>query len=651
MQSPEMLDHFEILRGEDGKLWELGRGAMGVTYKGWDTKLKCPVALKLIHSWLLDHENSRERFKREARAAAHLRHPNIAAAGLLGKTDDGGLYYSMEFCDGPTLQAEVVAQGCFGAATAIEVALQVSRALVAAERQHIVHRDIKPANLMLVRTRGKDLLVKVIDFGLARHTAPSPGQVFATLTAGGFMGTVQYASPEQLAEKKLDSRSDIYSLGACLWFMLTGRPMFSGPVASIMAQVFSAEPAWSELQAHPEPVVALMKRLLAKAPADRPAHAHELRNALDDCLRTLHGETGPRRRRKPFLKEGLPGAPEHRVQRPATVIVSHPPGHRPPPPRKARALPVAVPAPANLILGFCRPIREVYRDALGVVMQGEDTRSNKPVRVRLCDLALLSDLTLRRLFVDLARGLFAKPHSALPKILGCGGHAGAWAVVSEPIEGVDAHQVIQARGKLMPVEALDLLTPVADAMAHAEKYGLAAFDLGLDAVRITSQSKPGSEPSLLNTHLSCWGGLQVTLDVLSADIAHPENMDVDAEGEAPALVPTVGPDIVRPDEVPHTGTEAMALAGLLHEMLGSKPPALGQYVPNPRLNEAANQVLRQATDGSVSDGASFIRKLRRALGLKPPVTPSAPEVPKVHIAKLGPAPPSRKSTPSPPSAS
>jgi len=209
---------YEIDCREDGRLYELGRGAMGVTYRATDTSLQRKVALKIIKTDIAERSaDARERFMREARAAAALRHENIATIHHFGmRLETGQYFYAMELIEGETLEERVRRTGPLDALTTIKIAQQVTSALAAAEKHGVVHRDLKPANLMLVSPDGetsnnKKLLVKIIDFGLAKaiHTATDP----KSLTHGRFVGTPAFASPEQFEHSALDVRSDIYSLG------------------------------------------------------------------------------------------------------------------------------------------------------------------------------------------------------------------------------------------------------------------------------------------------------------------------------------------------------------------------------------------------------------------------------------------------------
>ncbi|HWX76840.1 MAG TPA: serine/threonine-protein kinase, partial [Candidatus Acidoferrales bacterium] len=224
-------EHYQLLTNSDGSLMELGRGTMGVTYKAFDKNLYCYVALKVIAASLLDSENAAERFLREARVAARLRHRNVASVFHLGKHGDS-YFYAMEFIDGETVYSRVKREGPVDCVFGLDIAQQVACALIAAEEQQLVHRDIKPSNLMLVRESDGEILAKVIDFGLVK-SAVAESSSAGHLTVRGFVGTPYFASPEQLDRQAEDIRSDIYSLGVTLWYMLTGKPTFMGSMASV----------------------------------------------------------------------------------------------------------------------------------------------------------------------------------------------------------------------------------------------------------------------------------------------------------------------------------------------------------------------------------------------------------------------------------
>jgi serine/threonine protein kinase/Tfp pilus assembly protein PilF len=281
---------YEIDRREDGSLYELGRGAMGLTYRATDTSLQRKVALKIIQIDIAERSaDARERFMREARAAAALRHENIATVYQFGmRFETGQYFYAMELIEGETLDERVHRAGPLDARTTIEIAQQITSALAAAEKHGLVHRDLKPANLMLVSPDGetsnnKKLLVKIIDFGLAKavHTETNP----KSLTHDRFVGTPAFASPEQFEHSALDVRSDIYSLGETLWFALTGKTPFSGRTVEEIrrAQKSNVLPIEQLKAAHvPHRLTSLLESMLAFEPASRPG-TQELAAHLRRC--------------------------------------------------------------------------------------------------------------------------------------------------------------------------------------------------------------------------------------------------------------------------------------------------------------------------------------------------------------------------------
>src|SRR6266403_2015608 len=284
---------YEIDCHADGSFCELGRGAMGVTYRATDTSLRRKVALKIIKTDIAERSaDARERFVREARAAAALRHENIATIHQFGmRLETGQYFYAMELIEGETLDERVRRAGLLNARTAIKIAQQVTSALAAAEKCGLVHRDLKPANLMLVSLDGETahvtndtkLLVKIIDFGLAKavHTQTDP----KSLTHDRFVGTPAFASPEQFEHSALDVRSDIYSLGETIWFAVTGKTPFGGHSVEEIhrAQQSKVLPIEQLKAAHvPSRLRSLLGSMLAFEPASRPGTS-ELAARLQRC--------------------------------------------------------------------------------------------------------------------------------------------------------------------------------------------------------------------------------------------------------------------------------------------------------------------------------------------------------------------------------
>src|SRR6516225_2151792 len=165
-QAPKRFEHYELVTGEDGKPTELGRGAMGVTYKAFDIDLHCPVTLKVISEKYLGDESARLRFLREARAAASVRHPDVASVFHLGRTGSS-YFYAMEFVEGETLEKLIKRSGRLEVKLALEIATQVAAGLAAVYEQNLVHRDIKPSNIMVRLKEEGGVTAKIIDLGVA----------------------------------------------------------------------------------------------------------------------------------------------------------------------------------------------------------------------------------------------------------------------------------------------------------------------------------------------------------------------------------------------------------------------------------------------------------------------------------------------------
>lgn len=218
---------------------ELGKGGMGVVYRAEDTKLDRTVALKLLAPHMLASEADRARFYREARAAAALHHPNIATVFEIDEADDGRPFIAMEFIEGAQLD-EGLSDKPLQVERAVAIASQIAEALKAAHDRGIVHRDIKSANVMLT----KEGTAKVLDFGLAKTDASTK-----LTQMGSTVGTIAYMSPEQARGEEVDHRTDLWSLGAVLFEMLTGQLPFPGSYEQAVV--------YGILNAEPEPLTAL----------------------------------------------------------------------------------------------------------------------------------------------------------------------------------------------------------------------------------------------------------------------------------------------------------------------------------------------------------------------------------------------------------
>lgn len=267
----------------------LGAGGMGEVYRATDTKLRREVALKVLPQSVAIDPERMARFEREVQLLAALNHPNIAA--IYGLEDsDSTRALVIELVEGPTL-AERIAQGPIPIEEALPIARQIAEALEYAHERGIVHRDLKPANVKIT----PDGAVKVLDFGLAKalnedsvntDISNSPTLTAAATKAGFILGTAAYMSPEQARGKSVDRRSDVWSFGAVLFEMLTGKMAFQGEtISDTLAAVIRAEPDWTLLPSNlPRGIRALLLRCLHKDPRQRLQSIGEARIALDNAL-------------------------------------------------------------------------------------------------------------------------------------------------------------------------------------------------------------------------------------------------------------------------------------------------------------------------------------------------------------------------------
>ena len=269
-----------LILGNYVVLDKLGQGGMGVVLKAEHRRLKRLVALKVMSASVVKTPDALKRFHREVEAAAKLRHPNVVA------TDDadeakGTHFLVMEYVEGSDLSVLVKKQGPLSVDQAIQCILQAAKGLEFAHSQGVVHRDIKPANLLL-DSKGT---VKILDMGLARIEGDSGAQGELTST-GAVMGTVDYMAPEQaISTKHADARSDVYSLGISLWYLLTGRCVYDGDsmMAKLLAHRDAPIPSLSAMNSEvPATVEAVFRKMVAKQPGDRY-------QTMTDVIRALEG--------------------------------------------------------------------------------------------------------------------------------------------------------------------------------------------------------------------------------------------------------------------------------------------------------------------------------------------------------------------------
>ncbi len=290
-----MTDHDQSM---DGRVIEdryrivehLGEGGMGAVYIAEDTKLRKRVALKIIRRELLGDDEVAGRFEREALVSAQIEHPNIATALDYGRLPEGGAYIILQLVKGQSLSALLSKRKKLTWPEACEIAAQVADALAAAHAKKIIHRDLKPDNVLLERRDDGGVMIKVLDFGIARVTDPGHDatQANTALTrVGTVMGTPGYMAPEQAMGEVVDGRADLYALGVVLWEMIVGEVPFAGPdlTAIVTRQLTETLPTLGAAAGDPSvpaSLNALVASLLARQLADRPVTVADVRDALRD---------------------------------------------------------------------------------------------------------------------------------------------------------------------------------------------------------------------------------------------------------------------------------------------------------------------------------------------------------------------------------
>jgi eukaryotic-like serine/threonine-protein kinase len=273
-QHPEMLGRlgrYDIER-------VIGSGGMGIVLKAHDSELNRPIAIKMLAPHLAHVGAARERFAREGRAAAAVVHEHVVA--IYGVESGGPVpFLVMQYVPGRSLQARVDEDGPLGVEEILRIGVQAASGLAAAHRQGLVHRDVKPSNILLENSVERAVLT---DFGLARAIDD------ASLTQTGILaGTPHYMSPEQATGGPIDHRSDLFSLGAVLYFMATGHPPFRGASAlGVLHRICSEvhRPAWQRNKSIPDELSDVIDRLLAKKPARRWTSAEEVQQQLAHIL-------------------------------------------------------------------------------------------------------------------------------------------------------------------------------------------------------------------------------------------------------------------------------------------------------------------------------------------------------------------------------
>jgi serine/threonine protein kinase len=278
-----------ILDGKYQLISRLGAGGMGTVYRARRVHIGDDVAVKVLHTKYVAEHDAIERFRREARAAAQLRHPNVVVIYDYGEAPDAGVlgYIVMELVEGQSLGDILKREGRLKPERAIALMRQICAGVGAAHKRNIIHRDLKPDNIVVLPSDGNDEeTVKVVDFGLAKLRDKLGLDAHSLTQTGMIMGTPYYMSPEQCRGDDLDSRADVYSLGAILFEMLVGDRLFNAPSAAavIVKHLMDPAPLLPNIDQLPPALTTICSRALSKEATDRQADASELAREINAAL-------------------------------------------------------------------------------------------------------------------------------------------------------------------------------------------------------------------------------------------------------------------------------------------------------------------------------------------------------------------------------
>ena len=493
---------------------------------------------------------------------AKIKHPNVAAAYHLSECSHG-LFFAMEFCDGPNLQEFVEANGPMSCGDALKACQHVSSALQAAQKVQLVHRDVKPSNLILVKDEQQNTITKVIDFGLARKF----GEDDATsndLTSGGFVGTANYASPEQLLEQRdLDTRSDIYSLGVTLWYMLCGHPTFRGSHFETMAAHVNDEPPWHTLPKLPPGAVAILHRMLKKSPDERYQSPSDLWDDIQNCL----------------VDEGL-------TQAGAGLSVRI---------QKSKPTEGSILGANNFEI-----LSEIGSGQSGKVFLGKDSISGERVAIKFLHKDLIEVPGVVR---DIRHQLrFLNSIDEHPNILRTlafdfNDADNEARIIMEWVEGTDLQSLLRTWRKMDFTDALPLVAQLARGIDFAIANDMRHLELALHQILIhtpTVTRDRAQESAFLHQSLSLWPEFHIKIDPLriswtpeehASTISSPSSSHPDADQTL------AGERGLLPEE---SGSLLYRFSYIAYRLLGGVVTDIGRlkrYTQLSALSEAGNEIL------------------------------------------------------------
>ncbi len=611
MTQPLRFQHFEVLTRPDGSPHLLGKGAMGLTYKAFDRNLLSLVVIKVIAPQYVSHPAAKQRFLQEAQSMARIKHPNVADVFFLGDSDQG-VFYAMEFCDGPSAQEYIEEKGSMDPADVLALGLQAAGALQAVEANNLIHRDVKPSNIILVNDAQGRSQVKLIDFGLARdimRDAQDPN-----LSQGGFVGTPTFASPEQLLEQEnLDIRSDIYSLGITLWFMLTGRPPFAGSQFEVMFHHVNTPPPWDRLPAMPGAARDVLRRMIEKSAEDRFLNPAELVSEL----------------RHVISSEGFGSVSGARLS-------------------------LGPKEEGGSILGMSsfEILAEADSDTTGKIFRAKDAHSGRIVSLKYLHPEIVAKAAVMGKIQRHVLSLRPLEHPNLAGVLGFEKSEDGTKIITEWVKGPSLLSVLKARNELKLKEAAPLLGQLAGALDFAASKGLGTVETDLHQIFLVSPTwgeDPAAWGKYLRQPVDTWKDVTLKVNPLRLSPAAQDYPTIDAPAKTDAGGGGPKPLL-------------SAFLQLAHRLLGgaggSQASSHGGFVSIPGLGAEANDLLesfasppftaekKDATCASVLKGICQAESVTVPEIYQPPVEPEE-DMMATRDASLGGAFPSTPPAPAP----
>ncbi|MBV8970408.1 MAG: PEGA domain-containing protein, partial [Verrucomicrobia bacterium] len=494
--------------------------------------------------------------------------------------DQGDWFYVMEFIDGENVEACVRRKGPLEPTEALNITLQVARALAAAEKQHLVHRDLKPSNLMLVE-QDEERLVKVIDFGLAKK-AKEEGEDTAALTVGGFVGTPLFASPEQVEEVDLDVRSDIYSLGATLFFMLSGKAPFTGSVGQVMSQHLYKPIDLQPLSHLPPAVLSLLGSMLEKDRERRPQTPRELQNAIVRCLEEIRGTS---------------------TQSPVTTAVS-----------------ATDTLSQETLFAHFRVMEELRDSPHARHLIAEDLRRERLVNLYILKRGFLGDPQWLAAFRRAVSNVQNHPHALLRTIYSLETTGEFGFLIEEYVNGPSLLDLLRARSVLSASEVALLLRTLAPLAEHIGAFRLEEVDLSLSGVQLVKAGPSNSEfqSDLLRRPLTTWQPFELKVNPLDWSFAPFSAGTITADDSASQSIVGI---VLRSSPVRSLSLLAYELLGAQRESAELRRP----YKPVAALTEEGNAVLRRGLADEYSSATRLATELAAAVEA-PAVLPEPQEV-------------------------